>query len=49
MTKAQTLIIEAMLEIEKMGCDTRLTNAVVLLEKAKEELAEFVVSVKEEK
>jgi hypothetical protein len=42
LTPAELAIRNAMLEVEKMAADTRLTEAVVLLGQAKEKVADFV-------
>jgi hypothetical protein len=42
MTPCETAIRKAMLEIEKMPADTRLTEAVVLLGQAKDKVGDFV-------
>lgn len=39
---AEQAIREAIQEIEKMGCDTKLTDAVVLLGQAKDKVADFI-------
>ena len=41
-TPAEKAIFEAMQEVEKAGADKRLTDAVVLLEKAKHRVGDFV-------
>lgn len=42
---AETAIREAILRVEEMPADPRLTNAVVLLLKAKDKVADFVDGV----
>lgn len=44
MTPAELLIHNAVLEVEKIGADVRLTEAIVLLTKARELVADFVDS-----
>lgn len=39
---AEIAIRNAMAEVEKMGADVRLTDAIFLLEKAKNKVADFV-------
>lgn len=46
MTPAELAIRNAVIEVEKMGADTRLTDAVVLLTKAQARVADFVDGVK---
>jgi hypothetical protein len=41
-TPAERAIYDAMQEVEKIGADTRLTEAVILLSKAKELVADFI-------
>lgn len=41
-TPAEKVIYEAMQEVEKLSADVRLTEAVVLLEKAQNKVADFV-------
>ena len=41
-TPAEKAIYEAMQEVEKLEADTRLTNAVILLQKAQGCVADFV-------
>jgi hypothetical protein len=45
MTPAEIAIRNAILEVEKVGADIRLTDAVCLLEKAKNKVADFVDGV----
>jgi len=42
MTRSESSILEAMQEVERMGADVRLTDAVVLLQAARESVADFV-------
>lgn len=42
MTPAEVAILAAVLEVEKMGADTRLTRAVTLLQQAREKVADYV-------
>jgi hypothetical protein len=42
LTQAELAIRAAVIAVEKMGCDTRLTRAVVLLGEAKDQVADFV-------
>lgn len=42
MTPAERAIYDAVQEVEKIGADVRLTEAVVLLTKARELVADFV-------
>ena len=42
--KQEKMIYDAMQEVEKMPADTRLTEAVVLLSKAQEKVADFIDS-----
>jgi hypothetical protein len=39
---AEKAIFDAMQEVEKMEADVRLTDAVILLQKAREKVADFV-------
>jgi hypothetical protein len=50
-TPAEKAIWDAVQEVEKAGCDILLTDAVNLLQKAREKVADFVdrEEVKEEK
>lgn len=41
-TRAERAILAAMLAVEDMGADVRLTDAVVLLGKAKDAVADYV-------
>lgn len=41
-TPAETAIRNASLEVEKMPADVRLTNAVILLQQARDLVADFV-------
>lgn len=41
-TSAELAVFNAMQELEKMGADTRLTEAGILLQKAKELIADYV-------
>ncbi len=41
-TPAESAIGNAILEVEKVGADTRLTEAVILLEQAKNKLADYM-------
>lgn len=41
-TPAEKVIYEAMLEVEKMPADEKLTEAVILLSKARDLVADFV-------
>jgi hypothetical protein len=45
MVKAELAIREAMLAVEEMPADVRLTDAGVLLEKARNKVADFVDGV----
>ena len=45
MTPAERAIYDAMVEVEKLPPDMRLTDAVVLLGKARESVADFVDGV----
>jgi hypothetical protein len=45
MVPAELAIREAMVAVEEMGCDTRLTDAVNLLHKAQDAVADFVDGV----
>jgi predicted RNase H-like nuclease (RuvC/YqgF family) len=42
LTPAETAIREAVLAVEAMGADVRLTEAVILLGKARDRVADFV-------
>jgi hypothetical protein len=42
MTPAELAIRDAVLEVEKLGADTRLTTAVLLLSDAQEKVADFI-------
>ena len=42
MNPAEKLIYESMLEVEKMGCDIRLTEAITLLSKAKDMVSDVI-------
>lgn len=44
-TPAEKLIYDAMAEVEKMGADVKLTEAVILLAKAKDCVADFVDNI----
>jgi hypothetical protein len=44
---AELAIRAAVLAVEEMGCDTRLTKAVILLQQAKDRVADFVDGVGE--
>lgn len=44
-TPAEKAIAEAMRVVEEMGADVRLTDAVILLDKAKNRVADFVDGV----
>jgi len=46
---AETAILKAMQEVEKMPADVRLTEAVILLGKAKDKVADYVDGVTEKK
>lgn len=48
-TTAELAITNAMQEIEKLGCDVRLTESVVLLEKAKNLLSDYIDDTLKEK
>jgi hypothetical protein len=48
MTQAEVMIYLAMGEVEKMGADVKLTEAVTLLAKAKDAVADFVDNIKED-
>lgn len=49
MTSAELAIYNAMQEVEKLGADTRLSNAVVYLMQAKAEVSYFIdQQIKEE-
>jgi hypothetical protein len=45
MTMAEKSIYVAMVEVEKLGADVRLTNAGILLQKARDLVADYVESV----
>jgi len=45
LTPAEMAIHDAVQAVEHAGCDVRLTNAVVLLQQAREEVADFVDGV----
>jgi hypothetical protein len=45
MTPAESAITEAMRAVEAAGCDPRLTDAVVLLQQAREKVADFIDGV----
>jgi hypothetical protein len=40
--KVELIIHTAMLEVEKLGSDIRLTNAIDLLQKAKDSISDFI-------
>jgi hypothetical protein len=42
MVPAEVAIMAAMYAVEDMGADVRLTNAVALLQQAKEQVADFI-------
>lgn len=42
MTPAELAIRDAMLAVESLGCDTRLTDAVTLLQAARDRVADVV-------
>lgn len=42
MTPAEVAIYNASLEVEKLGADVRLTDAVNLLQQAREKVADFI-------
>lgn len=42
MTAAEKIIVDAIQEVEKAGCDVRLTRAVILLGQAREAVSDFV-------
>lgn len=42
---AEIAISEAMKEVEKSGCDVRLTDAIMLLEKAKSKVADYIDNI----
>lgn len=42
MDSSEKLITEAVWEIEKLGCDVKLTEAVILLTKAKDLISDFI-------
>jgi len=44
MTPAELAIRNAILEIEKLGCDTKLTDIVFMLDKAKDLTSDFIDS-----
>ena len=46
MTPAELAIMKAIDAVEVAGCDTRLTDAVILLGKARDRVADFVDGVK---
>ncbi len=48
LTPAETAIMEAMRAVEEAGADVRLTDAVVLLGRARDRVADFVDGVKPE-
>lgn len=48
MTYEERIIFQAMNEVESMGADTRLTEAVLLLAKAKDCVSDFIEDVKED-
>ena len=45
---AETAIREAILRVEEMPADVRLTDAVVLLSRAKDKVADFIDAAPEE-
>lgn len=45
MTPAELAIREAVLKVEELGCDTRLTDAVMLLGEAQEKVADYIDSL----
>jgi hypothetical protein len=45
MRSAELAIRDAMIEVEKLPADTRLTDAVVLLEKAQSKVADYIDGV----
>ena len=46
-TPAEVAIYEAMQKVEDLGAEVRLTDIVVLLSKAKDQLADYIESEKE--
>lgn len=42
MTPAETAIHIAMIEVEKAGADVRLTDAIVLLQQAREKVSDYI-------
>jgi hypothetical protein len=49
MVEAELKIREAILAVERMGCDTRLTDAVVLLSQAKDKVSDVVDEQRDER
>ena len=45
LTPAEKAISDAVLAVEDAGCDVRLTDAVILLQKARDKVADFVDNV----
>ncbi len=43
-TKVETAITQAMYEVEAMGADPKLTEAIILLGKAKELVADYLIN-----
>jgi hypothetical protein len=41
-TPAELAIVNAMYEVEKLGADVKLTEAIILLQKAKDLIADYV-------
>lgn len=48
LTPAETAIVKAVEAVEEMPADTRLTEAVILLDRARDKVADFVDGVPEE-
>ena len=44
-TPAEKAIYDALLEVEKMPADTRLTESTILLNKAREKVADFIDNI----
>jgi uncharacterized Zn finger protein len=42
LTPAETAIHVALIEVEKVGADSRLTDAIVLLQQAREKVADYL-------
>lgn len=46
MTPAELFIRAALIEVEQVGCDPRLTDAVVLLQAARDSVADYIEGVR---